>query len=223
MDALDRLYRRVVESLARAPREADRPLTVGEIYQTLVPYRLVRSEIGFSELAAYEHALLRLLSGERDYVFIADDRVREELLRELRSSNPILGIYRDYAHVEVDLDPDVPVPVVPQATPAEEVGSPPSPVSLPALAMDHTEPGAAAAAASVGPASPPAPAAQRCPGCRSVLPKSRDVRFCPFCAKPLRPVPCAECNAAIEPDWRFCGECGAARPAIASAPEQRLR
>ncbi|HEX5724669.1 MAG TPA: hypothetical protein VFX98_04340, partial [Longimicrobiaceae bacterium] len=102
MDALDRLFRRLADTVLSAP---DTPLTVGDVYQSLVPYRLVRGELGFSELAEYEHALLRLLAGEREYVVVERHDVQEEIQRELRAPNPILGIYRDYAEVTLHLNP----------------------------------------------------------------------------------------------------------------------
>ena len=67
VDPLDRLYRRIADVLLREPSTA---VTVGDIYQHLVPYRTVRAELGFGELAEYEHALLRLLSGERDFLVV---------------------------------------------------------------------------------------------------------------------------------------------------------
>jgi len=209
MDALDRLYRRVADVLLRQP---DAQVTVGDVYQNLVPYRLVRSELGFSELAEYEHALLRLLSGERDYVIVERPEVQEELQRELRATNPILGIYRDYASVGVYLNPYAPEVTVLSAT------APPMP-----------PPRSVAVDASDAPA-PEVTAPKRaaaCPGCRTPLPSDRPVRFCPSCGKCLVPVPCAECSSMIEPEWRFCVTCGWPREpgarAVPPSPEQRLR
>ena len=202
MDALDRLYRRVADVLLRQP---DTQVTVGDVYQNLVPYRLVRSELGFSELAEYEHALLRLLAGERDYVIVERPEVQEELQRELRATNPILGIYRDYSSVGVYLNPFAP-----------EVG-----------AMARAPEPAAPAPVEASRADAPTPAkkaSSACPGCRTPLPADRAVRFCPFCGKCLVPVPCAECSSMIEPEWRFCATCGWPREAGGKvAPEQRLR
>lgn len=75
--------------------------TVGDIYQRLIPYRAVRGELGIMELADYEHALLRLLAGERGYVSLGEERARAEFVAELSSPNPILGVYRDYAAATV--------------------------------------------------------------------------------------------------------------------------
>ena len=216
MDALDRLYRRVADVLLREP---DAGATVGDLYQHLAPYRLVRGELGFSELAEYEHALLRLLSGERDYLVVERPEVQEEFQRELRTPNPILGIYRDYAEVSVYLNPYAP------EVPALDFAAPPA-----------AEPAAASAVEAVPAAEPARPAKPRprpCPGCRAVLPTEHDdVRFCPFCGKCLAPIPCAECSSMLQPEWSFCACCGwprqpglanAAPPPPARPPEQRLR
>jgi RNase P subunit RPR2 len=190
MDALDRLYRRVADVLLRQP---DAQVTIGDVYQNLVPYRQVRNELGFSELAAYEHALLRLLAGERDYVIVERPEVQEELACELRAPNPILGVYRDYAGVGVYLNPfapEVPSSVAPEPAPP------------PAAAPD------AGVATDPRPAAPPAPKRAACPGCRAPLPTDRQARFCPHCGKPLVPVPCGECSQPLEPEWKFCATCG---------------
>ncbi len=211
MDALDRLYRRVADVLLRQP---DAQVTVGDVYQNLVPYRQVRNELGFSELAEYEHALLRLLAGERDYVIVERPEVQDELQRELRAPNPILGIYRDYPGVGVYLNPfaaELPVAAAPAPAPAPPAAPP--------------EPGTVTAEPAEAPPAPRRAAA--CPGCRTPLPAGRAVSYCPFCGKCLVPVPCGECSSMIEPEWRFCATCGWPRePAgrsVPPAPEQRLR
>jgi len=107
MDLLDRIHQRLVAALASRPGDSDtspaRLVTVADIYQHLVPYRQLRGEGGVMELAEYEHALLRLLAGERGYVRVIDPGVTLELQLELASTNPILGIYRDYAGVGVSV------------------------------------------------------------------------------------------------------------------------
>ena len=224
MDALDRLYRRVSLALARDPGRA---LTVGDLYQDVVPYRLIRSELGFAELAEYEHALLRLLSGEREYLETERPEVAEEFRRELQAPNPILGIYRDYAEVGVQPNPFAPQPGDLTAPPAVVVGAPAAAAApkldLP-LPADRTDPGASTTAE---PAVPTRPRPKPCPGCRSPLPTDREARFCPFCGKCLVPVPCPDCSAMMQPEWSFCATCGSPRhtgaPAPAPRPEQRLR
>jgi hypothetical protein len=63
MDLLVQLHERLIATLTAAPR-SELPITVSELYQRFIPYRAIRHEIGVMELAAYEHALLRLLGCE---------------------------------------------------------------------------------------------------------------------------------------------------------------
>jgi hypothetical protein len=217
VDALDRLYRRVSLALTRDPARA---LSIGDLYQDVVPYRLIRAELGFAELAEYEHALLRLLSGEREYLELDRAEVAEEFRRELQAPNPILGIYRDYAEVGVAQNPFAPAldatappvvvaPAAPAAPSAPRVDLPPA---------DRTDAAPAPAAARARP--------KPCPGCRAPLPTDREARFCPFCGKCLVPVPCADCSAILQPEWSFCATCGSPRlggATLPPPPEQRLR
>ena len=226
MDALDRLYRRVFLTLARDPARA---LSIGDLYQEVVPYRLIRAELGFAELAEYEHALLRLLSGEREYLELDRPEVADEFRRELQAPNPILGIYRDYADVGVAPNPFA--PTLDATAPPPVVVAGPAPSAAPATPrVDLPPPGertdpAGAVTAEPAPAARPRP--KPCPGCRSPLPTDREARFCPFCGKCLVPVPCADCSAMLEPEWTYCVTCGSPRlTGVAGSvprPEQRLR
>jgi hypothetical protein len=213
MDSLDRLYRRMADVLLREPATA---ITVGDVYQHLVPYRSVRSELGFSEMAEYEHALLRLFSGERDYLVVERAEVQEDFQRELRSPNPILGVYRDYADVGVYLNPYAP------ELPAVDYAAPPPPAVVPAPPVEAN---GRAAAPAAEPEPAPRPRLRACSGCRAPLPPDRAVRFCPHCGKCLTAIPCPECSAMVEPDWRFCASCGWPRDGgpAGPSPEQRLR
>ncbi len=190
MDALDRLFWHLAEGGSRgAGAPAAGVLTIAEIYQQRVPYRLARSEFGFSELAEYEHALLRLLSGERGYAQLELADVQEEFAQELRSPNPILGIYRDYAGMEVRL--------------RRPGASPPAPPPVAALPPEPGQPSGTEGAP------------EGCPRCGGALPPKGRVNFCPTCGEALRPVPCRGCSAELQPGWGFCVECGRDRRAAA--------
>jgi hypothetical protein len=102
---LDRLYARLTNALRERPDPWGAPVTVAELYQELIPYRTVRSDVGFTMNADYEHTLLRLLSGEADRAKLEPPSAREEISRELRSSNPNVSIYREYAACEVWITP----------------------------------------------------------------------------------------------------------------------
>ena len=108
-DTVERLYQRLAEALQRSRRDAfTGPVTVAEIYQELVPYRVVRGEVGFDMNADYEHALLRLLAGEGNMARLEPAHAREQITKELRSSNPNVSIYREYAGCDVFVNQPAP-------------------------------------------------------------------------------------------------------------------
>ena len=106
MDELDRMYRRLVQNIrAGFPDLLGRPFEVAELYTTLVPYRHNRRELELDTNQDYEHALLRLLSGERGYL-IGDPQMQADLRAELDSPNPDLTKFRAYSTTMVSLAPD---------------------------------------------------------------------------------------------------------------------
>ena len=77
MDDLDRLFRRLVQNMrAEYPAYLTSPFPVAELYQSVVPYRRNRTALEIEMNQDYEHALTRLLSGERSYV-IGDPAMQE--------------------------------------------------------------------------------------------------------------------------------------------------
>jgi hypothetical protein len=234
------LYRRLLRARSELP-QPEAPPTIGDVYQRLIPYRSVRSEVGFSELKEYEHALMRLLAGEHGYVTLASEEAAGELRRELESPNPILGVYRDYAAVEVSIREDVtdPMPPAPPSLPAwmsagaveqtlvpEARGVPASPPAAPTSPPKEEghagtepvpavrDPGAARSEAGGATApSSPAGAAVRsaCWACRCALLPGRSSRYCPACGAAQVGAPCHACGETLEPRWRFCVDCGTER------------
>jgi hypothetical protein len=225
MDVLEQLHQRLVEVLRQGWGAADL-LTVADVYQHLIPYRQVRGELGLSELKEYEHALLRLLSGERDLLRVEVPEVIEEFRRELRSANPILGIYRDYAAAPLSVNLDAagrrggadalltPEPASAEdriASGTEDEADETLPEPLPTF---EASPAPTSAPREAGPG--PSPEALRAPtacwDCQQPLPAGRDVRFCPHCGACQVPVPCVECGSSLDPQWTFCIQCGARKP-----------
>ncbi|MGW8267824.1 MAG: zinc ribbon domain-containing protein [Longimicrobiales bacterium] len=106
-EILRRFHRALVREIqANNPEHLSAPFSVAEIYQNLVPYRTHRDEIGVEMNADYEHALLRLLAGEDDYLTIESRTARQEIREELESPNPNTGLYRDFAAADVRLNPE---------------------------------------------------------------------------------------------------------------------
>lgn len=104
---VERLYEALVEEVRRTrPELLAESFTVAEIYQNLVPYRTHRERVGAEMNGDYEHALLRLLAGEGDYVTLESDVARDRLEEELNSIHPDTGVYRNFAACEVRLRPE---------------------------------------------------------------------------------------------------------------------
>jgi hypothetical protein len=230
--AVGRLYDHLVHALEQR-RGADfaGPVTVAEIYQELVPYRAVRSEVGFGMNADYEHALLRLLSGEAGLARLEPDSARAEIETELESANPNVSIYRAYAGCDVWIRsgtggagvvrpqqaeqpsraPAAPEP--PRTAAAARASAPPGSVAAEPLPARPEEPRGRGR-----PAAEPDPVARiaapvrsaECVACAATLPGQRTARFCPFCGASQATRPCPSCGEAVEPGWRYCIACGAA-------------
>lgn len=211
MHSLNRLFDRLRDA---AREHAGAPLTVGDVYQHLIPYRSMRSELGIWELAHYEHLLLRLLSGEGDFLELADSRAREDIERELRSNNPILGIYRDFADVPirfVGVEEDVSLPVIEPSLRGDVVVEPaPSEASRPG-AVAASAPAAQDGPEPQAPAGVAVPAPRGCHTCAEELPEVPGLRFCPSCGSDQVEVPCQACGTRLKEEWNFCVRCGQRR------------
>jgi hypothetical protein len=133
-DALAALFRRLVLAAQQADALA-RPIEVGEILDTLVPYRAARRDGLINTNDDYLHAVLEMLAGERGYVF-ADDLMQDDLRSELSALNPDLGVLTTYRTAKVRIS----------STHANEVLSgdtsidlrPPTPLSTPVIAAAVT-------------------------------------------------------------------------------------
>ena len=230
---LARFHGALVEALRqRDPQHLSRPFTVAEIYQDLVPYGAYREVLGVEMNGDYEHALLRLLAGEGDFLELESEHALREIREELESVNPNTGLYREFAAVDVRLHPAH----TPASAAAESGGEEPevsgwptvSADASPSLDRDYIQVVPLGAFASSGPLDPemvepePEPeteyvspsdaAPDVCRWCRETLPKRDNLNFCPFCGTDVKLVPCASCGEALEPDWRFCIACGTRAP-----------
>src|SRR5712692_6807125 len=100
MDELDRLFERLVAVLAKDARLAV-PFPAADVYERLVPYRSNRSHLRVATHQDYEMAVLRLLAGERGYVRIEPDDVREAMRREITTVNPDVTMFRTFPDARV--------------------------------------------------------------------------------------------------------------------------
>src|SRR5205823_13007902 len=168
MDALDRMFRVLVKTLqAKNPALLTVPFTVGELHQQILPYRHFRRELGLETNQEYELILMELLSGARGYLDV-DERLRDQLGKELNASSPEPARVRDYADSHVAINPSA------LAAPTETA----------ATAQPVTR-----AAPTVASTLNPAPSrggGPRCRYCDGELPMGRPLRFGPLCGQNLQ-------------------------------------
>lgn len=196
MDTLDRMFAVLVRNLQTKQPEAPRgPISVAELHQQILPYRHYRRELGIETNQEYELALMELLSGARGYLDV-DERLRDNLSRELAASSPEPSRVRDFADAQISVNPaalskfpavnatERPAPRTSGATNAREYAPPPGMIRL-----------------SDG-------ASARCRYCAGELPAARALNFCPHCGQNLQVLNCPACGAEVEAGWKFCVACG---------------
>ena len=227
MDDIERMYRHLVRTIrANFAPFLTKPFEVGELYQTILPYRLHRRELGFETNQDYELAMLELLSGARGYL-VVDDKMRDVLSAEQAAPNPDPGIVRDFASSHVALAPE---PLRRLEIEGRSSGVQPS-VATGGAPTPRVSGGLASLSASQSPRpSMPTPAAglptegivarrtarpitiaptgEHCPFCKGHLPAGRQISFCPHCGQDLTVVHCPACGSELERGWKFCVTCG---------------
>jgi hypothetical protein len=231
---VERLYAALTDALRQnRTRPFEGPVTVAEIYQDLVPYRVVRTTIGFEMNADYEHALLQLLSGENGLARLEPDEAASELRSELTSPNPNVGLFRKFAACDVwvaDPGPDGATAdehyARPEDTPEDRAAAVPQAVAADGFApedrfapepVEESEAGESddvlqlnadeVVEEEAGMQSKQT-GGHRCGFCNGQLPPDRAVRFCPHCGGDQTRRPCASCGEPLETGWRFCIACG---------------
>lgn len=216
MDELDRLFGLLVAALARETRVAI-PFPAAEIYERLVPYRSNRSHLNVATHQDYEMAVLRLLAGERGYVQLEPETVRDAMQREIATINPDPAYFRSFPEAQVMVNGRAAERVLL----AERAYAPPREDDEEDL-LDTTGENPIPPPASPAPAphvvpperfrvARPAPglSENQCEYCGGVLPSNRDARFCPHCGQPQEgDLKCPACGSAVDVGWAYCLSCG---------------
>jgi len=215
VDELDLLFGRLVEVLARDVRLAT-PFPAADVYERLVPYRSNRSRLRVATHQDYEMTVLRLLAGERGYVRLEPDEIREGYQREVTTTNPDPAIFRNFPESQVMINRLA----AERFLRGESVYAPPAPAGEESLdepdveeePIDYTSenPIPVVAGAAFEIEGETRPGAQ-CAYCGGVLPGDRKVNFCPHCGQPpsgeLR---CPACGSEVDVGWAYCLACGRA-------------
>ena len=223
MDDVDRMYRHLVRTIrATAPQLLTQPFEVGELYQTILPYRLHRRELGLETNQDYELALMELLTGARGYL-VVDQKMRDVLTAEQAMAIPNTARIRDFASSHVALAPEA---LHAESGPHVRMSGSGATISAKAAAPMRPSSTAAtphvSASAQESSTSPTAEDAarrsarpitvpeegQQCAFCKGELPPGRQISFCPHCGQDLTVVHCPACGSELERGWKFCVTCG---------------
>jgi hypothetical protein len=206
MDNVERMYRHLVRTIRTAfPQYLSQPFEVGELYQTILPYRLHRRELGLETNQDYEHTLVDLLKGANGYL-VVDERMRDTLAADGDPQR-----IRDFASSHVSLAPEALQAI--EGTPTRVTGS----TTMPRAATRAGSPTPSDANRVVPPAEPQRRVAkpvtireegENCQYCKGALPPGRQIAFCPHCGQDLTVVHCPACGSELERGWKFCVTCG---------------
>ncbi len=224
---IERFHEVLVEAIReRAPTYLDSRFTVADIYQFLIPYRTHRDRLGVAMNGDYEDTLLRLLAGDGEFLILDSEPARRRIREELRTGNPHTGIYREFAAVEVRLNPSQlregprasrPGNGGPLAGAAETIGvgltveprEAPIPPNELGQILNSPADGPAPRASVEGELSTDIPSnPSSCPDCSQPLPIRESVRFCPHCGANTLERPCGSCGEILNRGWKFCVACG---------------
>jgi hypothetical protein len=197
MTDLQRLVRQLVDNLSAIdPARLQQPVTLADIRDTIVPYRVTRRALQLESSEDYELALMRLCAGEGGFARTESEEIAKEFADELASPNPDLALIQRREKAVLRLD----VRALSQTT------KDPHRAFAPRSPVDRRKEKPPAPKQAVQDATQPSPT--RCGRCRTDLPVGRAVNFCPHCGYDLRRGYCPQCNAALEPGWRHCVSCG---------------
>jgi hypothetical protein len=193
MDALDRMFHVLVRTIrAKHPAFLTAPLTVADLYQDVMPYRHFRRELDLETNQEYEFILMELLTGARGYLDV-DERLRDQLGKELASPSPEPSRVREFADAHLSLN---------AAAAASVAGGRVSGETTQREARTGTVPTPSSSFTQIDEA--------RCRYCGGDLPSGRIMNFCPHCGQNLQVLNCPACGAEVEAGWKFCVACGKA-------------
>jgi hypothetical protein len=215
-DELDRLFDRLVHVLAKDARLAV-PFPAADVWERLVPYRSNRSHLRVATHQDYEMTVLRLLSGERGYVRLEPEDVRDGMQREAATTNPDSAMFRNFPDARIMINRLA----AERFLRGEAAYAPPA---LPSTEDEEEQPVSWTSENPISPvpAAPPSAGAtfeldeettaRQCAYCGGTLPGARKINFCPHCGQPPsgEELKCPACGAEVDVGWGYCVSCGRA-------------
>ena len=223
MDDVERMYRHLVHTIrTKFTPMLTQPFEVGELFQTILPYRLHRKELGLQSNQDYELVLLELLAGSRGYL-VVDDKMRDTLAAQLAATTPDPSKIREFASAHVALAPEWLHLLDAQTRSSGAQGTVGTPTPGRAQSPHRTGSGAVVVggntpSASTGVSPDPSPrraarplaitTGEHCTFCNGELPAGRSISFCPHCGQDLTMVHCPACGSELERGWKYCATCG---------------
>lgn len=206
MEDLSRFFRQLVRNLAAInPDRVRHPLPLGEIRETILPYRANRRALQLESSEDYELVFIRLCAGEGGFARMEPDNVHSEFAAEAGSSNPDLSIVHRHENAVLILNQEHLVralDVAPERAfaPPDQRYAPPAPLE-PAAPPQPVRPKASSEQTKD-------PSTAICRACGGKLPRGPDVKFCPHCGEGQGWRYCHQCETELDPAWRHCVNCG---------------
>jgi hypothetical protein len=236
MTDLERLFRRLVDNLiAIDPARLHRPLTIGDLLGSVIPYRTTRRALAIDSAEDYDMLVMQLCAGEGGFVRMLSEDVAQVFRDQIGSANPDLDALREHKRAELVLQTEPlahalgPGPddafAPPEAEDFYEEPAPEAPLPPPpprASGPIRRIPFSAEPAAPMVPPPPritaepertPPPRLRmedstRCSFCGGKLPAGRTINFCPHCGQNQSMNKCPECQSELEIGWKHCINCG---------------
>jgi len=219
MADLERFVRRMVQVLqSRDPSAVHQPVSVAELRERLLPYRIHRKALGLFSSEEYELVVLRLCAEEGGYVRTFPPDVAKLCQVETASPNPDLRLVEQIGDTTVQIGAGTLTRILSRVNLSESAPTAPSAVTPPESHPEESmpkpgptpspKPQQPVAAPVTSPTTMATPSALQCRFCSEALPPGRPVVYCPFCGRRILPVICSRCRTELEPEWKHCITCG---------------
>ncbi len=212
MDDLDRLAFRLVRTVRNSyPHLLAQEFTLTDLEERLLPFRDARREMSNSGPEIWEVNVLRMVSGEREYLK-TDADLQLACRQALTLPSPTLALVRPWSSTTMRLGVSAtnlgndrvqtePCGVFAESALGLEYSGAALRLATPLLSGRH---------AGVAPSMTPGHTLRTC-GCRfcgGKLPDGRKLTFCPHCGVNLTVRQCPACSTELDVNWRFCVTCG---------------